>query len=87
MVRNAGYDPGMGRKPLGWSAIVMGILGVAFFLILIAVTVLARGAVREWADGRTLVEVEFTANDYDPFFNVNRPQDLGRAEVILTQLD
>ena len=44
-------------------------------------------AVREWADGRTLVEVEFTANVYDPFFNVNRPQDLGRAEAILTQLD
>jgi len=44
-------------------------------------------AVREWIHGRILVEVEFTANVYDPFFNVNRPQDLGRAEAILTQLD
>jgi hypothetical protein len=41
----------MGRKPLGWSAIVTGILGVLFFAVLIAVSLLARGALRDWANG------------------------------------
>lgn len=43
-------------------------------------------AVRQWTDGRTLLEVDFAADIYDPFFNVNRPEDLRRAEAILTQL-
>ncbi len=41
----------MGRKPLGWSAIVAGILGVVLFAALIAATLLARGAVTDWANG------------------------------------
>lgn len=44
-------------------------------------------AVRQWTEGRTLVEVDFAADIYDPFFNVNRPEDLKRAEMILMQLD
>jgi len=41
----------MGRKPLGWTAIVSGILGVLLFAILIAATLLAQRAVTDWANG------------------------------------
>ncbi len=39
----------MGRKPLGWSAIVLGILGIACFLVLAVAILLLRGTVHDWA--------------------------------------
>lgn len=39
----------MGRKSLGWSAIILGVLGVAAFVILIAAAVSLRGSANDWA--------------------------------------
>jgi hypothetical protein len=39
----------MGRKPLGWSAVVLGLAGVVLFAGLIAGTLLFRGVVHDWA--------------------------------------
>jgi molybdopterin-guanine dinucleotide biosynthesis protein A len=39
--------------------------------------------VEEWADRAGAVQVDFPAGDVDPFFNVNRPQDLAVAEALL----
>lgn len=45
----------------------------------------ARGVrkVDDWTAGYNLREVEFTGDAIDPFFNVNRPEDLAAAESIL----
>lgn len=39
--------------------------------------------VDDWTAGYNLKEVEFTADALDPFFNVNRPEDLAAAESYL----
>ena len=36
--------------------------------------------VDDWTDGYNRSEVEFTVDAIDPFFNVNRPEDLAAAE-------
>lgn len=38
---------------------------------------------QEWVRAQGAVEVEFTGEGYDPFFNVNTPQDLYSAEAQL----
>ena len=35
----------------------------------------------EW--GRKTIQVDWPVGDYDPFFNVNTPEDLARAEAIV----
>lgn len=37
---------------------------------------------QDWIKQQKLVEVEFTAEGYDPFFNINTPQDLYTAEPL-----
>lgn len=37
---------------------------------------------QDWITQQKLVEVEFTAEGYDPFFNINTPQDLYTAEPL-----
>jgi molybdopterin-guanine dinucleotide biosynthesis protein A len=36
---------------------------------------------QDWIRQQTLVEVDFSAAEYDPFFNINIPQDLYAAEA------
>jgi len=43
--------------------------------------------VDRWTGGYELSVVEFTSDPYDPFFNVNRPEDLERAEEIMALVD
>ena len=43
--------------------------------------------VDRWTDRYKLSIVEFIADPYDPFFNVNRPEDLDRAEQIIALVD
>jgi len=31
--------------------------------------------------------VEFTVNPFDPFFNVNTPADMAKAEAMITEYD
>jgi molybdopterin-guanine dinucleotide biosynthesis protein A len=38
---------------------------------------------QDWIKQQKLVEVEFTAEGYDPFFNINVPQDLYAAEPLV----
>ena len=38
-----------------------------------------------WTARYRLVEVAFDGYGLDPFFNVNRPEDLARAEDLLTE--
>lgn len=40
--------------------------------------------VDDWTKEYNLREVEFAADTIDPFFNVNRPEDLAAAETLLT---
>lgn len=42
---------------------------------------------REWVQTRNWVEVPFDVVDYDPFFNINRPQDLYQAEALLPAVE
>lgn len=37
---------------------------------------------QDWIKQQKMVEVEFTAEGYDPFFNINAPQDLYTAEPL-----
>lgn len=39
--------------------------------------------IQEWIGERTHTQREFTRPGYDPFFNINRPQDLYNAEAFL----
>jgi molybdopterin-guanine dinucleotide biosynthesis protein A len=39
---------------------------------------------QDWIKQQKLVEVEFTADGYDPFFNINTPQDLYAAEPMVS---
>jgi len=41
--------------------------------------------VLHWTDRFNLVQVDFSAHPYDPFFNVNRPQDLQQAQMIIRE--
>lgn len=41
---------------------------------------------QEWITGLKPVYVDFTASGYDPFFNINTPQDLYSAETYLAQV-
>ncbi len=41
--------------------------------------------VLHWTDRFNLVQVDFSAHPYDPFFNVNRPQDLQQAQKIIRE--
>lgn len=41
---------------------------------------------QEWVKQQKLVQVEFTAEGYDPFFNINTPQDLYAAEPLVEKL-
>lgn len=41
---------------------------------------------QDWISQQKHVQVEFTAENYDPFFNINTPQDLYTAEPIATAL-
>ncbi len=38
---------------------------------------------QDWVKQQKLVEVEFSSNGYDPFFNINTPQDLYAAEPLV----
>ena len=57
----------------------------------VALTTELRGAlvdrgvrkVDDWTDNYNLREVEFAVDAIDPFFNVNRPEDLAAAESFL----
>ncbi len=40
--------------------------------------------VDDWTQSYKRIEVEFSGGSVDPFFNVNRPEDLAAAEEILT---
>jgi molybdopterin-guanine dinucleotide biosynthesis protein A len=37
-----------------------------------------------WTARYRLVEVDFAAERFDPFFNTNRPEDLAEAEQLLS---
>lgn len=39
-----------------------------------------------WTDRYTCSQVAFSAQPFDPFFNINRPEDLQAAEQFLTQI-
>lgn len=39
---------------------------------------------QDWIKQQKLVEVEFTEDGYDPFFNINTPQDLYAAEPMVS---
>lgn len=43
--------------------------------------------VDDWTDGYNRKEIEFDTDTLDPFFNVNRPEDLAAAEIILSELE
>jgi len=44
--------------------------------------------VLHWSDRFNLVQVDFSSSPFDPFFNVNRPEDLSQAEkIIMEQLN
>jgi molybdopterin-guanine dinucleotide biosynthesis protein A len=43
--------------------------------------------VDQWTARYRLARVEFSASPYDPFFNVNSPEDLAEAEKISAQVD
>lgn len=38
---------------------------------------------QEWASQQNAIEVDFSSPDYDPFFNINTPQDLYSAEPLV----
>lgn len=37
---------------------------------------------QDWVKQQNVIEVEFSAEQYDPFFNINAPQDLYAAETL-----
>ncbi|MCV2883037.1 molybdenum cofactor guanylyltransferase MobA [Actibacterium sp. XHP0104] len=39
--------------------------------------------VRHWAQGHGIAQADFAVSGVDPFFNLNTPQDLARAEALL----
>lgn len=41
--------------------------------------------VLHWTDRFNLVQVDFSIDPYDPFFNVNRPEDLQQAKTIIRE--
>lgn len=41
--------------------------------------------VLHWTDRFNLVQVDFPATPFDPFFNVNRPQDLEQAQKLIRE--
>jgi len=41
--------------------------------------------VLHWTDRFNLIQVDFSANPYDPFFNVNRPEDLQQAGKLIRE--
>ena len=58
--------------------------------IIIGLTVLAYRyeglrKVDDWTSRYAQVRVEFSAVPNDPFFNINRPEDLAKAEMLLTR--
>lgn len=42
---------------------------------------------QDWVQTQRWVEVPFEQRDYDPFFNINQPQDLHNAETFLPQVE
>ncbi|PLS23111.1 molybdenum cofactor guanylyltransferase MobA [Neptunicoccus cionae] len=49
-----------------------------------------QGGVRkvvQWTEPRGCAPVEFAATPYDPFFNVNTPEDLKKAEAMIAEFD
>lgn len=49
-----------------------------------------KGGVRkvvQWTKPHGCVNVEFDATPFDPFFNVNTPEDLARAEAMIAEYD
>jgi molybdenum cofactor guanylyltransferase len=50
-----------------------------------ALTVDGVRKVLHWTDRFNLVQVDFSTHPYDPFFNVNRPQDLQQAQKIMRE--
>lgn len=41
---------------------------------------------QDWVKQQKVVEVDFAAENYDPFFNINTPQDLYAAEAIAQKI-
>jgi molybdopterin-guanine dinucleotide biosynthesis protein A len=41
--------------------------------------------VARWTDRYKLARVDFPCRPFDPFFNINRPEDLGEAEALLAR--
>ncbi len=41
----------------------------------------------QWIEQHSYTQVEFSSTSYDPFFNINRPQDLYDAETLLPVAD
>jgi len=41
--------------------------------------------VLHWTDRFNLVQVDFPVQSYDPFFNVNRPEDLEQAQKLISE--
>jgi molybdopterin-guanine dinucleotide biosynthesis protein A len=39
--------------------------------------------VEDWTKRHPITTVAFDDQPYDPFFNVNRPEDLAQAEIIM----
>jgi molybdopterin-guanine dinucleotide biosynthesis protein A len=39
-----------------------------------------------WTARHRLSVLEFPDQPFDPFFNINRPEDLAQAEIILSEL-
>ncbi len=50
-----------------------------------ALTVDGVRKVLHWSDRFNLVQVNFSNSPYDPFFNVNRPEDLRQAEKLIME--
>ncbi len=44
-------------------------------------------SLQDFVKSHKMVSVDFTKSDYDPFFNINTPQDLYRAETIAALID
>lgn len=41
----------------------------------------------QWTQPRGCANVEFSATPFDPFFNVNTPEDLAKAEAMIAEFD
>jgi molybdopterin-guanine dinucleotide biosynthesis protein A len=42
--------------------------------------------IQEWVKTHSHIEVDFNADAYDPFFNINTPQDLYTAETLANKV-